>query len=223
MRDALGGVVVNPPPTPPTGTLTVNPTSLPYGGGSVTVAWTSNNATGASLDGTTVAVSGFVTSTITASKTFSLVLTGPGGNVTVTAPVSVSTTPPVVNPPTGTLSANPVNLPYGGGNVTLTWTSQNATSAAFGANPVPLNGSKVNAVTASGNFVLTLVGAGGTTTYTVAVVVASAPPPPTPKTYTFTSITYADGSVVVPDGALGLIISKNSLTGKVTVKYLQPN
>src|SRR5206468_6551364 len=45
-----GGAPPPPPPPGPTGTFTASPTSLPAGGGNVTLAWTSSNATSASID-----------------------------------------------------------------------------------------------------------------------------------------------------------------------------
>ncbi len=77
--------------------------------------------------------------------------------------------------PTGTLSASPATLPFGGGNVTLTWTSSNATTASIdqGVGTVALNGSQSVAVTANTQFKLTLTDSAGSSTYTSAVIVSS--------------------------------------------------
>ncbi len=77
----------------------------------------------------------------------------------------------------GSLSASPPSLPAGGGTVTLTWSSVNATSASLnqGIGTVPANGSRTVQVTATTTFTLTLNGTGGPVTSSATVQVA--PPP----------------------------------------------
>jgi hypothetical protein len=88
--------------------------------------------------------------------------------------------PPPVPAPTGSLSANPLSLPAGGGTTTLTWASQNATTATINGTAVVLNGTLNAALTQTTTYTLRLVGSGGSVSYPVSVVVAASPPPPPP-------------------------------------------
>lgn len=225
LRDALGGVIPPPPPPGgPTGTFTATPSSLPAGGGSVTLAWTSQNATAATLNGSGVVVNGSQVVTLTASASYSLVLTGPGGNLTLTASVTVATTPPPPppSPPTGTLTASSTSLPSGGGSVTLTWTSQNATTATLQNASVSITGSKSFTITQTTQFVLTLIGTGGEVNYNVTVTVQTAPPP------TGISYNYVNGqqfpqaAVILPKGSIVVARSFNTSSKIVTVYYFNP-
>jgi hypothetical protein len=76
----------------------------------------------------------------------------------------------------GALSVTPTTLPAGGGQVTLSWSSQNATSASFdnGIGTVATSGSRTVTVTATTTFTLTLAGHGGPVTSQVTVQVAQA-------------------------------------------------
>ncbi len=78
-----------------------------------------------------------------------------------------------VTVPTGTFAASLDTLPVGGGDVTLTWTSSNATSASIdqGIGIVTLNGSRTITVGQTKTFTLTLSNAGVVQTYVVRVVV----------------------------------------------------
>jgi hypothetical protein len=80
---------------------------------------------------------------------------------------------PVVLPPSGTFSATPDTLPAGGGSVTLSWTSSNATSASIdqGIGSVALSGSVNTNVTTTTTYTLSLTNANGTTSYVARVVV----------------------------------------------------
>jgi hypothetical protein len=90
-----------PPPTPaPSGTFSVSPSSLPSIGGSVTLTWTSSNATSATIGSTAVPVNGSTVYNVTASQTFRLTLTGPGGSRSYDVSVSVASAPPPPPPPT---------------------------------------------------------------------------------------------------------------------------
>ncbi len=86
-------------PSAPTVTLTANPTTVPSGSAS-TLTWTSTNATACTASGDwsgSKALAGSEsTGNLTASKTYSITCTGPGGTATDSAVVSVTTTP---NPP----------------------------------------------------------------------------------------------------------------------------
>jgi len=106
---------------PPSGSLTATPTTLPAGGGSVTLQWTSTNATSASITPGigNVATNGSTTTTVSSSTTFTLTLYGRGGTSTYTASVSVAapelppSTPSFLYPQAGAL-----DLPTG---IVLRW------------------------------------------------------------------------------------------------------
>ena len=71
----------------------------------------------------------------------------------------------------GTLTATPQTLPSAGGTVTLSWTSQSATSASIdhGIGTVSLNSSKTINVTSAETFCLTLSNGTASITYSTAV------------------------------------------------------
>ncbi|HTO93630.1 MAG TPA: hypothetical protein VMM80_04640, partial [Bacteroidota bacterium] len=83
--------------------------------------------------------------------------------------------------PLGSLSVSPDTLPSGGGNATLAWTSQNATSATIdqGIGQVALTGSMSVHVVTTTTFTLTLSGDGGDTAMSATVNVR---PNTVPKT-----------------------------------------
>jgi hypothetical protein len=103
------------------------------------------------------------------------------------------------NAPTGTIGAVPTTLPLGGGQATLTWSSQNATSASInlGVGTVALNGSVVVNLTLTTTYVLTLTGAGGTTLYPVTVTVAIPPLPTATFTATPSSLPIGGGQTTL--------------------------
>ena len=82
--------------------------------------------------------------------------------------------------PSGSFVAVPDTLPVGGGSVTLTWISTNATSASIspGIGSVPVNGTTVVSVSATTTFTLTLTNTNGSRDYTASVVVSTPAPPP---------------------------------------------
>jgi hypothetical protein len=160
-------------PQAPTGTFSVNPTVLPFGGGEVTLTWTSSGATSARINRGvgSVPVAGSVKDTVASSLTYTLTLTGSTGlTSSYTARVNVATSPGAVS---GVFDANPSALPAGGGDVTLTWSSVNATSARVdpGIGTVPVSGSRVVAqVTSTTTFLLTLSNSNGQQVYAADVV-----------------------------------------------------
>jgi len=88
-----------PPPPPPTPAPTVNLTAEPSTiekGQTVTLSWTSQNATDLSIDPGVgkVQAQGSTTVTPQDSTTYTLTATGPGGTQTSTARVTVTTPPP---------------------------------------------------------------------------------------------------------------------------------
>jgi peptidoglycan-associated lipoprotein len=98
-----------PPPLPPTCSLTAEPATVEMGK-SVTLTWTSNNATSLDLEPGLgkQQVEGSTTATPEESTTYTVSVTGPSGSGTCTARVTV--TPPVGQQ----ASVSESNLPTGG-------------------------------------------------------------------------------------------------------------
>ncbi len=172
-------ITVRTPPPLPSGSFTATPDSLPAGGGNVTLVWNSANTTAASINHGVgdVPIAGTVTVFVPSARTFSLTLTNQTGSQIISVPIRVAGNP---LPPSGTFSATPDSLPVGGGNVTLTWTSANATSAVLdhGIGPVLLNGSLTLNVTTSTIYRLTLSNPVGTFELAVPITVAGTTQPP---------------------------------------------
>lgn len=170
----------------PSGTFTGTPSSLGAGGGTVTFAWTSLNATSVehSVYGA-LPLSGSATLTVTASTVFTLLLRGPGGITTLSVNITVAATPPPTPTPTGSFTAIPTAVAPGQ-IVTLSWTSANATAVSItpgvgAVSPVAGGGVQV-APTQTTTYDLRLDGPGGTKIYQVTVTVTTVPPPPPPST-----------------------------------------
>jgi hypothetical protein len=95
----------------------------------------------------------------------------------------------VVKPqPECTLVANNTTLPIGGGNVTLTWTTQNADTVTLtpDGSAVAKNGSKTVFASSSTSFVITVTNSEGTKQCPVSVTVPNTPDPLTCSDVTFT-------------------------------------
>ncbi|MCK5573971.1 MAG: carbohydrate binding domain-containing protein, partial [Bacteroidetes bacterium] len=170
----VGGVL-------PAGSIAAAPTSLPAGGGDVTLVWSSTGAVTASLNRGigSVPLSGSMEVRIDTTTKFVLTLTNDVGSSEASVTVGVTHDQSVL--PAGQIVAHPTHLPNGGGEVTLVWSSTSATSASIsnGIGPVPLNGFKKVYVEATTTFVLEVFNSSGSTIDTVQVNVdtdASAPP-----------------------------------------------
>lgn len=178
----------SPDPTPVTPvvypakcvSLTASRTTVPHGGANVTLTWATQNASYVTLSGygsvsgngsKTVFVNSNTTFVLTASKTGS----GDGGiSSSDTCTVTVKVQPPVTVPATcDAFTSNKTSLPYGGGNVILTWATTNATSVSIdnGVGTVAADGSKSVFVPSTRTYTLTAVGTGGNDTCTVTVTV----------------------------------------------------
>jgi parallel beta-helix repeat protein len=174
---SVGTVIVLNPQLPPTGTFIVTPSVLPLGGGNITLQWTSQNATSASIDNGigTVQLNGSKTVSVTTNTIFRITLTGQSGSITYVDTVTVSDQPL----PTGTFTADQDTVPYNGANITFYWTSQNATSAKISGliiNPaIQLNGHFAEWVYNTSAIKLTLTGPGGSITYVDSVFVRKPP------------------------------------------------
>lgn len=103
-------------------------------------------------------------------------------------PTTDAGAPPTFPPPTGTFVAVPSTL-GAPGNTTITWSSQNATSAESSlVGAIPLSGTVVVFLSVSTTATITLRGPGGVTTYQLTVTVTATPPPTPPPTGTFQAI-----------------------------------
>jgi hypothetical protein len=170
------------PPQPPVPAscdfLNANPTTLPHGGGNVNLSWGTTNATSVSINQGvgTVAADGSRSVFVGSTKTFTLTAVGTGGNDTCAVTVTVRPATPVAS--CDFFTANRTSLPNGGGNVTLSWGTTNATSASInqGVGSVPVDGSRTVFVNATKTFTLTAVGTGGNDTCAVTVTVDSSQP-----------------------------------------------
>lgn len=157
-----------PPPPAPTCTISADPNPANYDG-TVTLSWTTTNATGASINGVGFVQVGSGSMDIPNFKqktTYTMTVTGAGG--TATCEVTVDVKPR----PTCTISADPSTVDYNG-NTTLSWSTQNATSATIsGIGSVGLNGSyTVSGLTSDKTYTMTVKGDGGENTCSVNVKV----------------------------------------------------
>jgi len=145
----------------PSCSIFANPSSVNFGG-STTVTWNSNNANSAILtDIGSVSTSGSQTfSNITGTRTFTLVVSGPGGTNTCQTTVHTQTQ----QAPSCTISANPTLVPFNG-STTVTWNSTNAASATLtDAGFVSTSGSRTfSNINGSRTFTLVVTGFNGTT------------------------------------------------------------
>jgi peptidoglycan-associated lipoprotein len=135
-----------PPPPPPAEKPTVNLTAVPstiQSGQSVTLSWTSENATSLDLQPGVGAVqsSGSTSVSPTESTTYTLTATGPGGTATSTARVTVTAAPPPPPPPAPPAAVSEETL-----------FEQNIKDAFFDFNKSDIRPDAQQALTADANF-----------------------------------------------------------------------
>ncbi len=168
--------------------LTASPTTLPHGGGSVTLSWGTTNATSVSINNGVGSVSadGSTSVNVTGNTTWTLTAVGTGGNDTCTAHVTVN--PPEPEASCDFLNASDTTLPEGGGNVTLTWGTTNATSVSInnGVGTVSADGSTVVNVDNDITYTLTATGTGGSDACQVHIEVDEDEDEPEPRCDFFT-------------------------------------
>ncbi len=137
-------------------------------GSNAVVTWSTTNAVSATINGTTVPLSGTQTIPVTATTTFTLVATNAdGATVTRTATVTVS-----VPAPTATITAT-----LAGGNAVVTWSTTNAVSARINGTTVALSGTQTVPVTATTTFTLVATNSAGASVTRSATVTVSVPAP----------------------------------------------
>ena len=145
----------------PSCTIFASPSFVQYGGSS-TLIWNSQNATSASINQGigSVAVNGsHVVTGLQTTHIYTLTVSGSGGTANCYTTVTVEQH----QTPSCAINANPSSVQYGGSS-TLTWSSQNATSATLSSiGSVSTNGSQtVSNIYVTTTYTLTVAGPGGT-------------------------------------------------------------
>jgi hypothetical protein len=165
-RTATASASVTPPPPPPPAPAPTASITATLGANNVaTVTWQTANAVSASINGTTVGLSGSTSLAVSAPTTFTITATAADGR-TATASASVTPTAPTAPPPTASITAT-----LGANNVaTVTWQTANAVSASINGTVVGPSGSTTVTVTATTTFTITAVGASGATATASATV-----------------------------------------------------
>jgi len=212
----------------PTVTLTASQTSI-TAGQSVTLTWTSNNATTVSIDNGVgaVAANGSTNVTPAATTTYTITASNVIGSTTANVVITVN---PVAQPATVTISANPAIVaatqPF-----TLAWNSANAKSVSISPalpaddpNGTALSGQSTLIGAHTTTYTITATGTNGSTATanaTVTVVLATL----TASAATITSGQSVDlnwstesATAASIDNGVGALIGT---TGKVTVKPTQ--
>ena len=167
--------VVLPPPAP-TVTLSANPAAIVQGQ-CATLAWTSANASSASIDQGvgTVDLSGLRQVCPGSTTLYTIAAVGEGGSRSASTTVSV--TPPPA--PTVSLSASPAAIQQGQ-CATLAWTSANASSASIdqGVGRVDLSGLRQVCPGSTTQYTIAATGEGGSQSASTTVTMTA---PPAPK------------------------------------------
>jgi len=176
------------PSLKPTATLSANKNTVQKGE-SVTLSWTSQNATechalaGAGFETGSATSGSDPVSPLNGTTTFSMECTGPGGSVQVNKTVTVETSQYPV--PTVTINANPTSVNSGGTSV-ITWSSTNATQcyatsgAGFATNNATSGSDQSDPLYNTTTFSVTCTGSGGSNSASVTVYVNSQPQDPVP-------------------------------------------
>lgn len=155
--------------------FTAQPSTLPAGGGPVTLAWSVTGADQVAIDQGVGSVAGTQTQSTVASTTlFTLTASNAAGSVTRSA---VATVAPSANLPVILwFTATPGNLPAGGGPVTLAWQVLNATGLSIDHGVGAVTGTSKGVTVASTTiFTLTATNGSGAVTAVAAVVVGVNP------------------------------------------------
>lgn len=189
-------VTVVPGVEPLISTFSVTPTSLPTGGGQVTLNWAVLGATSLSINqgvGTVAGPTGSTTRNVTQTTTFTLTATNGQGTSTALATVNVN---PGLKPFIQSFTATPDALGAPGA-VTLPWevVGEDTLSIDQGVGDVTGLDQKVVQVDATTTFTLSATNGSGTSTKTVTVPLTPTPTTtstslaPTTSTSTSTSVT----------------------------------
>jgi YVTN family beta-propeller protein len=157
--------------SPPVVHMTAVPGSIATGQTSQ-LSWTSENADAVIIDQGIgpVTPNGSLAVAPSATATYTITASGPGGTATDSATITV------YQPPHVSLTAQPQAISEGG-TATLTWTSENADSALLdnGLGNVAVNGSLAVSPAETTSYSITVQGPGGTATATASVTVLHKP------------------------------------------------
>jgi hypothetical protein len=132
-------------PQPPSlVTFSASPTTVYYPNNTSTLAWGATNAATSKINGVTVTPAGGGSQVVTLSSTtsYTLVVSNPGGSVTLTRTVTyIPANPPEVSLTAANASGSPStsNFNFGGGTANFNWnvTNKNAGANISGAGPDP--------------------------------------------------------------------------------------
>lgn len=153
--------------------LSANPTKVNYGGGNVSLAWETTNATSVSINQGigSVAADGSTSVFVDSDTTFVLTAVGTGGNDSCSATVTVKPEEKVAK--CDFLNASDTRLNEGGETITLSWGTTNATSVSInhGIGSVSADGSTSVFVDDDTTFILTATGTNGSDNCSVTVYV----------------------------------------------------
>src|SRR3989338_1318660 len=172
--------VTNPLPVADIQCNSANSCSIVYGSSAI-LNWTSSNTIGCSVapgGWTGISNSGQSTGNLTATTTYTLNCTGPGGSVSDFVTVSVGLPPS----PTATINCNgvnPCNIAYNS-PAAINWSSSNTTSCTVSpGNWTGTSGSQsTGGLTSTTVYILNCTGPGGSASASTTVNVGAPPPPP---------------------------------------------
>lgn len=175
--DAAGNLgVASATPTlgaPAIASFTATPAAVPFGGGTAVLSWSVTNAGQLLIDNGVGDVTGLASKTVSVTVPTTFKLTGVSAAGIATATTSV-TVLPQPTPTITSFTATPASLPVGGGDVTLAWTTTNASTLALDNGIGAVAGtSRLVHVGANTTFVLSATNGSGTATASVGVVVAT--------------------------------------------------
>ncbi len=135
---------------------------------------------------------------------------------------------PVQPPVISSLSADKISLPFGGGAVQLSWTTERATNLSLDGADVTGLTTKTLTISSSSTFVLSASNAGGSVTQSITVAVAPAPPVISSFTATPNTLAFGGGMVTLAwtnenstslsiDGGVGDVTGRTSLEVMVSI------
>jgi hypothetical protein len=165
-----------PPPVPmPTASLTAASTTI-QSGQSVTLNWTTTNATSATINGSSVPLSGSQAYSPTITTTYTLVATNSAGSATSPVTVTVTAPPPPPPPPmpTALINAMPMSI-QSGQSSTLQWSTLNATTITLNGSAVGATGSRSVSPTSTTTYTLVASNSSGSVQSAVSVTVTAPP------------------------------------------------
>jgi len=209
-NDSVTVTVTQSEPEDPTLDLTANPTTIDEGSSSL-LSWTTTNATSCEKSGGwsgATTTSGTLSVSPTATTTFAMECTGPGGSISDSVTVNVRLVPDEPDEPTVNLVAAPTTVhenSAGNATTTLTWTTTNATSctASGGAftGSKAVNGSQTVTPSATTTYSLDCTGPGGNANDSVTVNFVPEPGPGPSGNLLITEVHYdLSNSTTTPQG-----------------------